>query len=92
VGANLGYDILADPIELMEMKNLLKIRIKNKAYSLETYEKYFDYQMKLVQMVRHYDEELSMELIFEKILQDDPSNLKIKINYDWLKFSEKKIS
>jgi len=48
VGANLGYDILADPIELMEMKNLLKIRIKNKAYSLETYEKYFDYQMKLV--------------------------------------------
>lgn len=68
VGANLGYDILADPIELMEMKNLLKIRIKNKAYSLETYEKYFDYQMKLVQMVRHYDEELPMELIFEKIL------------------------
>ena len=43
-------------------------------------------------MVRHYDEELPMELIFEKILQDDPSNLKIKINYDWLKFSEKKIS
>lgn len=43
VGANLGYDILADPVELMEMKNLLKIRIKNKAYSLETYEKYFDY-------------------------------------------------
>lgn len=43
VGANLGFDILADPIELMEMKNLLKIRIKNKAYSLETYEKYFDY-------------------------------------------------
>lgn len=42
------------------MKNLLKIRIKNKAYSLETYEKYFDYQMKLVSLIRHYDEELSM--------------------------------
>ncbi|CAD8087247.1 unnamed protein product [Paramecium primaurelia] len=92
VGANLGYDILADPVELMEMKNLLKIRIKNKAYSLETYEKYFDYQIKLVSLIRHYDEELSMQLIFEKILSDDPQNLKVQINYDWLKFSENKIS
>ncbi|CAD8092661.1 unnamed protein product [Paramecium sonneborni] len=92
VGANLGYEILADPMELMEMKNLLKIRIKNKAYSLETYEKYFDYQMKLVSLIRHYDEELSMQLIFEKILSDDPQNLKVQINYDWLKFSENKIS
>lgn len=29
VSANLGYEVLADPIELMEMKNLLKVRIKN---------------------------------------------------------------
>lgn len=60
VGANLGYEVLVDPLELMEMKNLLKVRIKNKAFSLETYEKYFDYQIKLVALIRHYDEEIPM--------------------------------
>lgn len=60
ISANLGFEILSDPIELMEMKNLLKVRIKNKAFSIETYEKYFDYQIKLVSLIRQYDEELPM--------------------------------
>lgn len=38
ISANLGYDVLIDPIELIEMKNLLKVRINNKAFSLDTYE------------------------------------------------------
>lgn len=58
--ANLSFEVLVDPIELIDMKNLLKVRIKTKAYSLDTYEKYFDYQMKLVHINRTYDEEIPM--------------------------------
>jgi hypothetical protein len=38
ISANLGYDVLIDPAQIIEMKNLLKVRINNKTYSLETYE------------------------------------------------------
>ena len=70
------------------MKNLLKVRINNKTFSLETYEKYFDYQMKLVKMLRLYDEEISMRMIFDKILGETPENIKIQIEKLWLDFSE----
>ena len=43
VSANLGFEVLIDPYQMIKMKDLLKVRIKNKTYSIETYEKYFDY-------------------------------------------------
>lgn len=38
ISANLGYEVLIEPSQMIEMKNLLKVRINNKTYSLETYE------------------------------------------------------
>ncbi|KAM3144137.1 hypothetical protein pb186bvf_003901 [Paramecium bursaria] len=92
VVANLSFEVLVDPIELIDMKNLLKVRIKTKAYSLDTYEKYFDYQMKLVHINRTYDEEIPMQILFDKILQDDKNNVKIQLQQIWLRFSEKKFN
>lgn len=40
ISANLGFEVLIDPNQIIEMKNLLKVRINNKTYSLETYEVY----------------------------------------------------
>jgi len=37
-----------------------------------------------------YDEELSMKMLFDKILIDNPDNLKIRIEDLWLTFSESK--
>jgi hypothetical protein len=37
-----------------------------------------------------YDEELPMKMLFDKILVDNPDNLKIQIENVWLIFSEAK--
>lgn len=50
--------------------------------------KYFDYQMKLVKLLRLYDEEIPMRMIFDKILTETPDNLRIIVEREWLNFSE----
>ena len=44
--------------------------------------------MKLVKLLRIYDEEIPMRMIFEKILNETPDNLKIYVEKLWLDFSE----
>lgn len=43
--------------------------------------------MKIVKMLRIYDEEISMITIFDKILIDSPDNLRIYVEKVWLLFS-----
>lgn len=44
--------------------------------------------MKLVKLLRLYDEEIPMRMIFDKILTETPNNLRIRIEKEWLNFSE----
>lgn len=44
--------------------------------------------MKLVKLLRLYDEEIPMRMIFDKILTETPTNLRIAIEKEWLNFSE----
>lgn len=43
--------------------------------------------MKLVKMLRIYDEEIPMVMIFDKILMDNPDNIKILVEKEWMLFS-----
>ena len=43
ISAKLGVDIIQNINELIDMKNILKIRIKNNTGNIENYERYFDY-------------------------------------------------
>ena len=43
--------------------------------------------MKLVKMLRIYDEEIPMVMIFDKILMDTPDNIKILVEKEWMLFS-----
>ena len=44
--------------------------------------------MKLVRLLRLYDEEIPMIMIFDKIISDNPDNLKIIVEKEWILFSQ----